>query len=88
MDYDEILVESIVNGERVRGTIRPADRREVTRRMALREFTDGQIAERLGCTRRTVLRNRQILNVPASLPLGGNQQTRTHDAPNRPIKAG
>lgn len=77
--FDVIAVERLVAGDRP-AHVHPADRAEAVRRLALAKFTDGQIAHRIGCTRRTALRIRSALGIPAVLPArGANQYDRAHD---------
>jgi hypothetical protein len=53
------------------------------RRLARMKLTDGQIAHRIGCTRRTALRIRTALGIPAVLPArGANQYDRPVPAPS------
>jgi DNA invertase Pin-like site-specific DNA recombinase len=57
---------------RATGPVYPTDAEEIVRRLAARRFSDGQIAYRLGCWRRTVYRIRKRANIPAALPSGVN----------------
>lgn len=54
---DEVAVQRAMNGGRVRLTL--PERRLATARLAGQGLSDEQIAERLGVTRRTVLRDRK-----------------------------
>lgn len=86
--FDEVVVLRLVNGRRPGAPISAPDAAEATRRLAADGFTDGQIAARLGFARRSVIRIRVRLGIPAALPVGHNQHHRRHDAPNRPRLAG
>lgn len=66
---DEMAVELALAGERVRLT--PAERREVVRRLHAVKLSDGQIAERVHITSRTVLRIRQEMGLPAAVGADG-----------------
>jgi hypothetical protein len=81
--FDSVIVERLVS-ERFENppNVTAADRWEAVRRLARMKLTDGQIAHRIGCTRRTALRIRTALGLPAVLPArGANQYDRVHDAP-------
>jgi hypothetical protein len=81
--FDPIIVERLI-GEHFENPPRvtAADRWEAVRRLALRQFSDGQIARRIGIARRTAFRIRTALGVPAVLPArGANQYDRVHDVP-------
>lgn len=68
--------------------LRDDDRSEVTRRMAALGYSDGQIAWALGCTRRSVLRIRDKLGIPAALPSqGGNRVHLRFDMPTRKARS-
>jgi hypothetical protein len=82
--FDPIAVDVLVS-PRFKNPVHvhPADRAEAVRRLALAKFTDGQIAHRIGCTRRTALRIRTDLGIPAVLPArGANQYDRPVPAPS------
>lgn len=79
--FDEAVVRRAMNGEAI--TVRDCDRREIVRRMALAGYTDGQIALHARCTHRAALRIRTHLGIPGQ-PIGTNEHTRKHDAPNLP----
>jgi hypothetical protein len=88
-DFDEIVVDRLVHGHRPGEPIRAADAAEATRRLARLGYSDGQIAKRLGFRRRSVIRIRQRLGIPAALAAdGSNQNSRLHDAPGRPKAEG
>lgn len=87
-DFDAVVVERLVAGDRPGGPICAAVAAETTRRLARLGYSDGQIAARLGFTRRSVLRIRHRLGITAALKPTQNQHDRLHDAPNRPRKAG
>lgn len=82
-DFDEIVVERLVAGRLPGEPIRAADAGEAVRRLARRGYSDGQIAEHLGFRRRSVLRIRQRLDIPAALTSSDNGHTRPIDAPTR-----
>lgn len=70
--FDEVVVERIVNGRRVGAPIGAPEAAEAVRRLARVGFSDGQIAFRIGFTRRAVQRIRSRRGVPAALsPSGG-----------------
>lgn len=79
--FDEAVVRRAMSGDLV--TVRGWDRREIVRRMALAGYTDGQIAFHARCTHRSALRIRTRLGIPGQ-PIGTNEHTRRHDAPNLP----
>lgn len=87
-DFDVVVVDRLVAGQRPGAPISAADAAEATRRLAARGYSDGQIAARLGFTRRSVIRIRNRLGIAAALTPAENQHARLHDAPNRPRKAG
>lgn len=87
-DFDEIVVVRLVAGRHPGEPIRAADAGEAVRRLARQGFTDGQIADRLGFRRRSVLRIRQRLDIPAALTPHQNQHDRLHAAPSRPRAKG
>lgn len=60
---DETAVELALAGERVRLT--PEERRECVRRLHRERWSDGRVAETLGCSLRTVLRIRAELGLAA-----------------------
>lgn len=60
---DEVAVELALAGERPRLT--PAERRECVQRLHREHWSDGRIAETLGCAARTVLRIRDELGLQA-----------------------
>lgn len=87
--YDRVVVERLVAGDHPGEPLRPADAGEATRQLVRRGFDDGQIAARLGYTRRHVLRIRQLLGIPPALPRNtGNGHTRLVAAPHRPRSEG
>jgi hypothetical protein len=83
-DYDEVVVERIMTGARIGCPIAAADAAEAVRRLVRDGYHDGQIALKLGFNRRSVLRIRRRLGIPATLPIGGNQYTCVQSAPSRP----
>jgi hypothetical protein len=87
-DWDEVVVIRLVAGRHPGKLIRAADSGEATRRLAHLGYSDGQIADRLGFTRRAVHRIRRRLDIPAALTPYDNQLTRPHDAPARPKARG
>lgn len=87
-DFDEVVVERLVAGRHPGEPIRAADAGEATRRLARLGYSDGQIAARLGFRRRSVVRIRSRLGIPAGMPVGGNHHTQLHAAPSRPRAAG
>ena len=87
-DFDHVVVDRLVAGRHPGEPIRAADATEATRRLAAAGYTDGQIAHRLGFTRRSVARIRARRGIPAAAPVGTCGHTRPIDAPNRPSKAG
>lgn len=87
-DFDEVLVERIVNGDRVGVPIPAAEAAEAVRILAGRGYDDGQIAHRLGFTRRSVVRIRRRRGIPGALPFGSNGTDRKVDAPHRARCAG
>ena len=87
-DYDAVVVERLVAGRHPGEPIRAADAGEATRRLARLGYSDGQIAARLGFRRRSIVRIRTRLGIPAALTPNQNQFARAHDAPNRPRRAG
>jgi len=70
---DEVAVQLACSGESVR--LSPAERREAVTRLVDAKLSDNQIADRLGCTDRTVLRIRIELGLAA--PIGYDGQVRT-----------
>ncbi|GAA2696446.1 hypothetical protein [Actinoplanes palleronii] len=88
MDFDEVVVGRLVAGRHPGEPIRAADAGEATRRPARQGYSDGQIAVRLGFRRRSVIRIRARLDIPAALTPNDNQMTRAHDAPARPRAKG
>lgn len=87
-DFDQVVVDRLVAGRLPGEPIRAADAGEATRRLAAAGYSDGQIAARLGFRRRSVIRIRGRLGIPAALTPNDNQFARLHDAPNRPRTAG
>lgn len=87
-DFDEVLVDRLVAGRPASCPIPAADAAEATRRLAADGYTDGQIAVRLGMTRRSVVRIRHRLGIPAALRPDQGRHDRRHDAPNRPRAEG
>jgi hypothetical protein len=87
-EFDEVVVQRIVDGYRVGAPIPAAEAAEAVKRLARAGYDDGQIAYRLGFRRRSVFRIRQRRNIPAALPYGGNQYDRRVDAPTRARRAG
>lgn len=86
--FDEVVVVRLVTNRHTGGRIHPADAGEACRRLAEAGFTDGQIALRLGCWRRTVIRIRRRLGISAALRPNQNFRQRRHDVPGRPVAAG
>lgn len=86
--FDDVAVQRIVAGRRLGQPSSAADAGEATRRLARLGFSDGQIAARLGYTRRSVLRIRIRLGIAPALPRGTNGHSRAFDAPNRPRSEG
>lgn len=72
-EYDDVFVSAVVGGWCVTGNVHPSDAVEIVRRMAARGHSDGQIAHRLNCWRRTVMRIRTRNNIPPALIRGSNQ---------------
>jgi hypothetical protein len=87
-DFDEVMVDRIVAGDRLGAPIPAAKAAEAVRRLARAGFDDGQIAYRLGFRRRSVVRIRRRRDIPAALPLGSNHFDRKVDAPHRERSAG
>lgn len=88
-DFDEVVVHRVVNGRHPGQPFRPADAGEITRRLATQHrYSDGQIAHALGMTRRSVIRIRARLGIPAALTPRQNNHHLTHDAPSRPVSKG
>jgi DNA-directed RNA polymerase specialized sigma24 family protein len=67
--FDEVAVLRAMYGDPVR--LRPSERAEATRRLTAAGLSAAQIAERLGCTKRSVVRQR-------------NARKRWRDGRNRP----
>lgn len=86
--FDQVVVDRIVAGTHPGAPIRVADAAEATRRLAALGYSDGQIAHRLGFTRRSVWRIRRRRGIPAALPFGSNGYDAAVGAPNRPRLAG
>lgn len=63
--FDHVVVGQVVNGHPVAGVIGTGSVREIVRILAAAGFSDGQIAYRIGCTRRTVGRHRAALGIVA-----------------------
>lgn len=87
-DFDDVVVQRLVDGRHPGQLIRAADAAEATRRLAAAGYSDGQIAARLGFRRRSVFRIRRRLGIPAALTPADNGHTRAHADPNRPRMAG
>lgn len=85
--FDEVVVLELMAGRAVT-RVRRADTAEATRRLARLGYTDGQIAYRLGCTRRAVWRIRVRHGIPAAVTPRDNGLTRPVTAPNRLKVAG
>lgn len=62
---DDVVVRTVVSGQAVTGVIDTGSVREIVRDLAAAGFSDGQIAYRIGCTRRTVARHRVALGIEA-----------------------
>ena len=62
---DDVVVGQVVSGQPVAGVIDTGSVREIVRILAAAGFSDGQIAYRIGCTRRTVGRHRAALGIVA-----------------------
>jgi len=86
--FDEVAVMRLVKGLHVGGHVRPEDAAEAVRRLACDGYSDGQIAYRLGYSRRGIVRIRQRRNIPPALTPMQNRYDRIHDAPNRPKSKG
>jgi hypothetical protein len=87
--YDPIAVTLIVDdGIRPTSTLHPADRLEVIRRLAAREWSDGQIAELLRMYRRSVARARKQHGIPPGRPRGASSRCLPVRAPTRPRNRG
>lgn len=63
--FDHVVVGQVVSGQPVTGVIDTGSIREIVRILATAGFSDGQIAYRVGCTRRTVARHRTALSIEA-----------------------
>lgn len=85
-DFDHEVVRRLLAGERVGAVRRFADTLEAVRRMARAGWSDGQIAYRLGCHRRSVWRIRARYAIPAALPVGATKGV--SGIPNRPVQKG
>ena len=89
--YDEVAVTEMMAGRYIAFRPRTVDRAEAVRRLNSKGYTDGQIAYRLNCPRRTVHRIRRRRDIPTVYPVGcpGGLNSRPHpDAPARPAAAG
>lgn len=70
--YDEVLVQAIIDRRRdTDDSVTRLDRIEIVRRMAALGCSDGQIACRLNCTKRTVIRIRKAHGFPPGPPRWG-----------------
>lgn len=87
-DFDEVLVDRIVAGDRAGCPISAAEAAEAVRILAGRGYNDGQIAYRLGFTRRSVIRIRRRRGIAAALPRGSNRTHCLVNAPHRERCAG
>lgn len=87
-DFDEVVVERLVRGFHPGELIRAAEAAEAVRRLARLDYSDGQIAYRLGMTRRSVVRIRARRSIPAALTPRQNHHHLLHDAPTRPVRRG
>jgi DNA-binding CsgD family transcriptional regulator len=58
-DIDEMAVERLVIGQPVNAT--PAERRQAVAYLTRRKLSAAEIARRIGCTQRTVVRHRSRL---------------------------
>lgn len=67
IDVDPVQVELAVSGQ-PRPDFNIRERRIATRILHARGLSDSEIADRLGCADRTVLRNRKLLGLPANYP--------------------
>lgn len=87
--YDQVLVDLIVANRHPAGEkIGAAEAAHAVRRLVERRFTDGQIAYRLGTSRRRVHRIRKRWGIPAVLAPSTNGTHQHVDAPTRPSRAG
>lgn len=64
------------------------DKQEALRRLLLRRLTDGQIAYLMGRSRRAVMRSRQLLGLPPTIPrnTSNGQIVPNPDIPRGPRK--
>ncbi len=83
--FDPVIVDRVIRERRVGSTLPAAETAEAVRRLAAQGYSDGQIAHRLGFTRRSVVRIRARLGITPGVPRGAR---RTIDAPNRPKARG
>ncbi len=67
---DEIAVQRLMAGDPMDGPRRRADGVEALRRLAAAGWSDGQIALRLGRTRRQILRQRARYGIPTTVTPG------------------
>lgn len=81
--FDDEVVRRLLAGEAVGAPRTPADTVEAVRRMAALKWSDGQIAHRLGCHRRSVIRIRQKHGIAAGVPFGANAGL--PGVPTRPV---
>lgn len=81
---DRVAVLRAVLSGTVRGRrLRQAESDYALAWLARHGYSDGQIAHALGYNRRSVLRARQRLGIPASLSVGANQYDLRIGAPTR-----
>ncbi len=83
--FDPVIVDRVIEERRVGTPLPAAESAEAVRRLAAQGYSDGQIAHRLGFTRRSVVRIRARRGIAPGVPRG---TPRTVDAPNRPKRQG
>ncbi|WP_076260840.1 ParB/RepB/Spo0J family partition protein [Intrasporangium flavum] len=71
--HDEALVDRVLSGERL--PMQRVDRLEGVRRLVAEGLSDSEVANRLNCTDRQVLRDRQALDLAATRPPGHQYAT-------------
>ncbi len=84
-DFDPVIVERVISGHRVGSALPAPESAEVVRRLAAQGYSDGQIAHRLGFTRRAVARIRQRRGIAPGVMRG---HCPTVNAPSRPKRQG
>lgn len=70
VEYDWVLVDLTVRGDRRNEPLTPADRVEIVRRLNSAGLTDPEIEDRTGIPCRTVQRIRGRLHIDSALPIG------------------